>query len=265
MPFMPTTRADRRLNYVRAGIVGKPLVVLIHAVGTDLTYWDNQFGALAAQFEVVGYDLIGHGASSRPSGGYTLQDHATDLAALINGLQARSAHLVGLSVGGMIAQTLAVSSPTLVRSLTLIDTVATFSDEVRVALRQRATRTRTGGMQAVLEETIQRWFTTEFLSSRPDVIDRVSKTLMQNSPPIHAAMWDAIARLELAAFLPSMTCPTSVIVGSDDKTTPITASQLIADRIPNATLNVIKGAAHLAPIERPAEINALLLAFLGSH
>jgi 3-oxoadipate enol-lactonase len=175
------------------------------------------------------------------------------------------AHLIGLSVGGMIAQNFALARPDLVRSLALIDTTSTFSDAVRTALRDRARLTRSEGMGAILKQTLERWFTEDFIKRRPDVIDRVTKTLLADDPEIHAGMWEMIATLDTAPRLPSLDKPTLVVVGEHDPTTPVAASRAIAERIPGAVLQIVPGASHMAPLEKPLLVNDILQGFLAAH
>lgn len=255
-------REGIRFNAVRTGPAGAAPVVLIHAIGLDLSYWGAQIEALRDEFDVLAYDLRGHGSSDAPPEGYALSSLASDLASVVESMGAGSAHLVGLSVGGMIAQTLALARPDLVRSLSLIDTAATLSDQARSAIRQRAALTRQGGMEAILRPTLERWFTPAFVQRRPDVLDRVSKTLLSNNGQIHALMWDAISTLEVAPRLAEVTCPTLVIVGDSDPTTPVAAAATIARMIGGARLVVLDAISHMAPLEAPAQVNTELLSFL---
>ncbi|MFG1378073.1 alpha/beta fold hydrolase [Xanthobacter autotrophicus] len=263
-PEATATTAPRTLNRIRSGRAGAPLVVLVHAVGLDLTYWDRQVPALADGFDVVAYDLAGHGASSPPDLPLTFDAAAGDLARVIEEAQAGPACVVGLSVGGMIAQTLALARPDLVRALCLLDTVSTFAEAGRAAVRGRGAAVRQGGMEAILKPTLERWFTPAFAARRPDVLDRVTKTLLAADAPVHAAMWDMIATLDVALRLGEIDRPTLVMVGALDPTTPPAASQVIAKGIAGARLEIIPDASHMAPIEAPEVVNAHLLSFLGT-
>jgi 3-oxoadipate enol-lactonase len=262
---MATVRAHNpayALNTVRVGPKGAPVAVLVHAIGLDLTCWTPQIFALSERFDVVAYDLLGHGRSSAPLTGYDLDSLAADLAEVIRGSGSSSTHIIGLSVGGMIAQTLAIAQPELVRSLTIIDSAAAFTEQARAAIHQRGEASRRGGMNAILEQTLERWFTPKFRARRPEIIDSVTKTLLRNSPYVHAAMWDAIARLDLAHRLTSISCPTLVLVGEKDPTTPVSASQFIAGRIRGAELQVIADASHMSPIEQPHVISEMVIRHL---
>jgi 3-oxoadipate enol-lactonase len=253
---------DSALNVIRTGNVRDPLIVLVHAIGLDLTYWDAQIKALEPRYDIIAYDLRGHGRSSAPATGYDFPMLRDDLASVITKTGKGAAHIIGLSVGGMIAQYLALSTPALVRSLSLIDTAATFLDTARVALSQRAQTTRFSGMGAILQSTLERWFTPEFATRRPDVLDRVSKTLLAADKDVHAAMWDTIATLDLVPRLNALRTPTLVLVGEKDPSTPIAAAQIIAEQIPNAQLFVLPNSSHMTPIEVPELVNDRLLAFV---
>ena len=265
MTQIPAQQFGSGIHSVRTGKPGAPLVVLVHAVGVDLTYWGDQIEMLQASFDVVAYDLPGHGGSAKPAKGFGFTDAVATLTKVIVDADAGPAHIVGLSVGGMIAQNLALARPDLVRSLVLVDTISTFPDAVRTALLDRARLTRTEGMGAILKQTLERWFTEDFIKRRPDVLDRVTKTLLADDPEIHAGMWEMIATLDTAPRLASLDKPTLIVVGEHDPTTPVAASRAMAERIPGAVLHIVPGASHMAPLEKPRQVNEILQGFLTAH
>ena len=171
-------------------------VVLIHGVGHDLTYWDRQIEALGPHYNVVAFDLPGHGRSTgRPedwSFGYT----TAFLTELIEHVDAGPVHLIGISFGSMIAQPLALARPELLLSLTLLGTASSFSEEARGALRAREQTIRTQGIKAVLTSSLERWFTLQTRSQRPDIMDRLTKTVLGDDPAHQAAIWELIATLD---------------------------------------------------------------------
>src|ERR1700722_768243 len=263
MTQIPAKQSGSGIHSVRTGRRGAPLVVLVHAAGGDLTYWGDQIEMLQTFCDVVAYDLPGHGGSARPAKGFGFADAVATLTKVIADADAGPAHIIGLSVGGMIAQNLALARPDLVRSLALVDTTSTFPDAVRTALLDRARLTRAEGMGAILKQTLERWFTADFIKRRPDVIDRITKTLLADDPEIHAAMWEMIATLDTAPRLPTIDKPTLVVVGEQDPTTPVTASRAIAERIPGAVLHIVPNASHMAPLEKPSLVNEILQGFLA--
>lgn len=254
----------RAINMVRTGPPEAPAVILVHPAGLDLTYWSAQIEALGEDHDVIAFDLPGHGRTSGGPADWTLENTVATLAQVIRSNGVASAHLVGLSLGGMIAQALALAEPTMVRSLALIGTAAGFSDEARAALRARGATTRDGGMHAVLSSTVQRWFTATTIARRPDLIERVIKTLLADDRLVHAAVWDMIAALDLLPMLHRIACPTLILVGEHDPSTPPSSAEILERLIPGAHLHVIADASHMAPLEKPAIVNAQLLEFLWS-
>ena len=260
---MVTATPGWSINSVRTGPRGAPPVVLVHPVGLDLTYYAAQIEALLDTHDVVAFDLPGHGSSPGKPADWTLDKAAQMLAQVVRFTGSESAHVVGVSVGGMIAQALALVEPGLVRSLTLIDTAATFAEEGRAGMRARAKMAREGGMPAVLPSTIQRWFTPETVARCPDLIDRVSKTLLADDPLVHAAMWDMIAELDLVSQLHRISCPALILVGEHDPSSPPAAAQILRDNIAGSEMHVIPAASHMAVLERPDVINAFIKRFLS--
>ena len=259
-----TDPAVRPINMVRTGPLGGTPVILIHPVGLELSYWGMQIEALRGAHDIVAFDLPGHGRTPGSPADWTLDKAARVLEQVIRSTGSEAAHLVGLSVGGMIAQALTLAQPGLVRSLTLIDTAAAFAEEGRAAMRSRAKAAREGGMQAVLRTTIERWFTPDTEAARPDLIDRVTKTLLADDPLVHAAMWDMISALDLVSQLHRITCPTLILVGEFDPSSPPAAARVLQQNIAGAQMHVIAQASHMAPLEKPAEINAHLARFLAA-
>ncbi len=212
---------------------------------------------------MVAFDLPGHGSTPGSPEDWTLDKAAAVLAQVIRATGSEAAHLVGLSVGGMIAQALTLAEPALVHSLTLIDTAAAFPEAGRAGMRARAAMAREGGMQAVLPSTLERWFTPETVARRPDLIDRVCKTLLADDKLVHAAMWDMISGLDLVSQLHNMSCPTLILVGEHDPSSPPAAAHILQDNIAGAEMHVIPDASHMAPLEQPDVVNRHIKRFLA--
>lgn len=249
------------INIIRTGKSSRTPVVLVHALGLDLTYWDQQIPALADAFEVVAYDLPGHGLSTGISDDWTIGKAASTLVEVIRSTGEQSAHVVGLSVGSMIAQVLAVEYPSMVRSLTLMGSATTFTPEARQFLTSMAELARVEGMREIAA-SMPHWFAEATRVHRPDILDRTAKTLLKADPYIHAAAWRMIASFDLEAELHRILCPTLILVGNQDVNTPPPASQLIASKIEHSELLILPGAAHMLPFEAPTKVNEHLLRFL---
>ena len=250
------------IHSIKTGRPNTVPVVLIHALGLDLTYWDHQIEALRKNFEVVAFDLPGHGESGGGPEDWKLEALCSMLKDTISKTGASSAHLVGLSVGSMIAQAFALAEPTIVESLTLMGSAATFTTETRDFLRGLGKLTLDGGMEAIVASSMPYWFAGATKEQRPDILDRTAKTLRQNNTALQAAAWEMIADYSVDSELHRINCPTLILVGDQDGNTPPQASELLAKLIPRSELHVIPGAGHMLPFEAPNVVNEHLLAFL---
>jgi len=239
-------------------------VVLIHAAGLDLTYWDVQIAALSVDHDVVAFDLPGHGRSAGTAEDWSMDRIGTIAGRISTSIGVERVHLVGISLGGMVAQACALAQPSRVASMTLIDTAATFPDGARTGMRTRAATVRAEGMAAAIEPMIAPWFTAETVAARPELLDRIRKTLLADDPTLQGAMWDLIAEFEALEALASVACPTLVIVGDRDEVTPVAAAVTLRDAVPEADLRVVANAAHLATLERPEIVNGQVLSFLAT-
>ncbi len=257
-----TTQPGFSLNWIRTSTDKSETVVLIHAVGHDLTCWDRQIEALGRHYNVVAFDLPGHGRSTGKPDDWSFEYTTAFLTELIEHLDAGPVHLVGISFGSMIAQPLVLARPDLLRSLTLIGTVSTFSEEARDAFRERARIIRSQGMTAVLASSLERWFTSQTRSQRPDIMDRLTKTVMGDDPAHQAAIWDLIASLDVRERLGELRCPTLVLVGEQDASTPPAVARDVASAILNAEVQILPGAAHIVTVEAPDVVNHAILTFL---
>jgi 3-oxoadipate enol-lactonase len=249
-----------RLHYQIEG--QGPVVMLLHPVGLDLTWWEAQVEALRSEFQVLRIDFRGHGKSAIAPPPYTLADFAADARALLGALHIGPVHVIGLSLGGMVAQVLALEYPGEVRSLVLSNTLCTLPAEARQAMRARGEAAERGGMAAVVQPTIERWFTRGFIDS--PLVVRCRRQLLAHDIGAWASTWRAIADLDTLPRLGEIHVPALVTTGDADVSTPVAAARLIAERIPGAVLKVIAGAPHMAPYERPELFNPLVIEFLRS-
>ena len=244
-------------NYIRTGPREHGTVVLLHGVGFDLTYWDRQIEALAPAYDVIALDLPGHGRSLAKPEFWTFPNITRTIADLIRMAGDAPVHLIGISFGGMIAQQVVLEHPSLVRSLTLIATAPSFPEPVRAGMRARAATTRSGGMQAVLTSSLERWLTAETRAKRPDLVDRITKTVLGDDPAIHAAIWELIAdHFDVEARLGEIACPTLVLVGEQDQSTPPAVASRMAAAISGAKRTILPATSHMASIESPLAVNA---------
>jgi 3-oxoadipate enol-lactonase len=260
---MKLTANGISMNYTLDGPATASVVTLSHSLAADLTMWDPQLKALAAKYRVLRYDTRGHGATDAPAGAYTLEQLAEDARALLAALGIARTHWVGLSMGGMIGQTLALSSPGLFQSLALCDTSSRIPAEAKPLWQERIQTAQTQGMEPLVEPTIGRWFTAPFREARKDVVDPVRAGIRRTNPAGYAGCCAAIAQLDLTDKLGAIKVPTMIVVGEEDQGTPVAASRAIQAQIAGAQLEIIKSAAHLSNLEQPEEFTRILTTFLG--
>ncbi len=249
-----------RLAYSRRG-TGRPLV-LLHPIGVDRSWWDDYLEHWAASHDVIAIDLRGHGDSTLLTAPVTLADHAADVAAVLRQERLAGATLLGVSMGGMVAQRVAIQFPELVGALVLCATAGGFPDEVRPRILARGDMERRGSMSEVIDDTITRWFAAD--TPRPELVERCRARLAADHWYSWSANWQAISRLDNLGELPAVTAPALVVAGDADASIPPAVSQKIADALPNADFVVVPGAAHFGAFEMREVFSAVFDEFLSS-
>jgi len=249
------------VHHVVTGPEDAPVVVLSNSMGADLRMWDGVVGPLSEHFRVVRYDTRGHGQSPEAPGPYSMDDLADDHVALLDTLGVEKAHLVGLSLGGMMGMRLAARDPERVDRLVLLCTAA-FLD-VGPAYTERAAQVRAQGTGSVAEGVVSRWFTPAYLEQHPDVREHHEAMCAATSAEGYAGSCEAIAAMDLRPDLPQIKAPTLAIAGEDDPATPPSYLREIADGVPDGRLVVVPDAAHLAAAQQPEAVTAAILDHLG--
>ncbi len=251
-------------HYELCGASTQPVVMLSHSLASGMSMWDYQLAALQSDFRVLRYDTRGHGGSEAPPPPYRLDELVEDAAALLDALEIPRVHFVGLSMGGMIAQGLALGHPHRLLSLCLCSTAAAMPETAQPAIQARIDTAQAEGMQALVEGTLARWFTPGFLKDRPPGVDRIRRQLLATPVAGYVGCTEAIRKLNYLDQLRCISLPTLVLVGADDPGTPVSASQAIHERIPGSRLEVVTAAMHLANVEHPEIFNRALVDFLKS-
>jgi 3-oxoadipate enol-lactonase len=260
---MRTSIHGIQLAYRAAGAGRSPALLLIHGFPLDNHLWDAQLRGLAAEAHVIAPDLRGHGRSDAPAGPYTMEQHADDLAGLLDHLGIQGAVVAGLSMGGYIAFALWRRHPGRVQGLILLDTRAEpDTPEGRKNRDVTAARVPQIGARGLAEEQAPRLLAPASLANLILRQRTVAMLARQRVAGIVAALGGLRDRVDSRPTLPTITVPTLVIVGAEDALTPPTDARTIADGIPGARLAIIPGAGHLSPLERPRTVNAALRGFL---
>ncbi|MCX2731254.1 3-oxoadipate enol-lactonase [Saccharopolyspora sp. NFXS83] len=254
-----TTWEELGLNWLADGRRDAPVLVLSNALGGTAAMWDPQLAALTEHYRVVRYDQRGHGGSPVLPGPYLLEDLAGDVLALLDHLEVPSASFAGASLGGVIGLWLGAHAAERIDALTVCGTSAWL--DRRDAELDRARAAREHGTNELVAPTIERWFTPYFRERHAEEAASYAAMIAGADDEAYARCCEVLARADLRAELSSISAPTLVISGAEDPATPPEHGAAIADGIGgNARLEVVDHAAHLANVERAAEVNSLLLA-----
>jgi pimeloyl-ACP methyl ester carboxylesterase len=239
---------------------GPPPAVLLHGLGTDRRIWLYQVPAFCARLPTILVDLRGHGRSSAPRCEWTVADMAHDVVHLLRHLGAERAHLIGLSLGGMVAQQLAVDYPYAIASLVLADTVC--------GIPAGGTETAREALRFIEMHSMAEVARTRITTAFTDAVDPVMRGHLIEAVALNDK--ETYERAARAAFgfsvcqrLEEIAVPTLVVVGEGDRTLPLNWMEDIATRIRGARLVRIPGAGHISNMERPQEFNRAVLEFLG--
>jgi 3-oxoadipate enol-lactonase len=251
-----------QINYELSGKKGAPIVVLSHSLSSSLLMWNPQMDVLNPHFQVLRYDMRGHGKSDAPSGAYTLELLGEDVIGLLDTLNINQVHFVGLSLGGMIGQYLTLNHPHRLKSLALCDTSAIAPADAQPLWQERIEKARKQGMESLLEETMERWFTPSFLKQNPPILALIRQEFLATPASGYIGCIEAIRRLNYLDQLSKIKIPTLIMVGEDDPGTPVSASEAIHDRISNSKLVILPSARHLSNVEQTEAFNVHLVEFL---
>jgi 3-oxoadipate enol-lactonase len=248
-------------RYVLDNEGGGPWLTFIHQLAGDLSVWDQMAGYFRDRYTVMRYDLRGHGHTAVSPDAFTIDDLADDLSELLDKLGAPTTHVVGLSIGGMVAQKFAINHADKVDSLTVVGAPAFIREEARPAFLQRAASVRQNGTASIVEPTLERWLTEGFRKAHPEVIEQIGETIAHTPAEGFALAAQALSRFDARDKLASITSRTLVMAGEQDNGTPHAESRVIAESVPGAQFELLD-AAHLSPVEASQRFCALLDAFL---
>jgi 3-oxoadipate enol-lactonase len=268
MQAMPPVSGERlKVNgtelFVRIdGSPGAPWVVLLNSLAADTRMWAGQVQALGGHYRILRMDWRGHGGSRNEPAPYSLALLSSDVVAAMASLGVERPHLAGSSLGGMVAMTIAIERRAAIASLTVCSALSRMRPEMARWWAGVAADVRARGLeQAVLSDTIGRWFTPEFANSHPEVVATTRQMIMATTIDAYAGCIDAFRNIDLSAQMPTITEPTLFLVGeSDPASTPEIMAAMQA-QVPGSHLRVIPGCAHLPSLERPVEVATALLSF----
>ncbi len=247
------------MHVQQEGPPGAPVLLMLHSLGTNLHVWDAQARAFAGHMRVLRMDLRGHGLSSVVLGPATIACLAGDVLHVLDALDIGRLHLAGLSIGGLVAQHIAARAPERAASLLLCNTARAIG--TAQGWQDRARIVRSGGTRAVADDVMRRW-TTAANADTP--MARGLRAMLLTTPPEgYAAAAEAIGAAAHGTDPSSIDAPTLVLAGERDGATPPADAEALASSIPGAHLEIIPGAAHLAPAECPDAVTEAMAAFLA--
>jgi len=253
-------RGGAATTYVVEGS-GPPLL-LIHGVGARLDNWDGVVAALGGRLTTIRHDLRGHGESSKAPGPYSVELFAGDALALLDHVGLARCHVVGHSLGGMVAQRLAIDAPERVDRLVLLSTAGGRTEEERQRVLERLALVQDDIPGEHFRRSVGRWFSDEFRRRNPELIERYAARNMENDPRCYAAAYRVLATTDLAGELGRIQAPTLIVTGEGDVGSSPRMARLMHERIPGSRLHVLPGLRHSLLVEAPEAVAKLIEEFV---
>lgn len=241
-----------------------PTLIFLHGVGLNQSIWAEQVKVLKPDFQVITYDLLGHGRNAPAKSNAPLSDWIDQLNGVVRDLALKKFALVGFSFGGLIAQAYAAQNSRKIDRLVLMSTVYDRSEAERASVLARLDLVKREGPQATIPTALLRWFSPEFSKARPEIMNQYEALLRGNDAASFLSAYECFAMVdrELVGALAEFNRPALVITGElDTGSTPAMARKL-AGMIPGAECSIIAGGRHMMPVEMPDEVNSVLCRFL---
>jgi 3-oxoadipate enol-lactonase len=240
-----------------------PSVVLLHCLGVDRHLWDIAANGLERDFCLLSYDFPGHGETPVPTHGYGVEQLSDQLAAVLRREGVGRAHVVGISLGGLVAQHFAARNPAVVDRLVLVDTTPRYVDEMRKMWVERAATARAHGVPALIDGLLEIWFTPEFRAGNPPAVQYVRDTFSRASGEGYALACEALGAADLRPLVKQIAAATLVACGENDVPPFLDAARWLADNVPQARLAWIGPARHASILEQPEKFCRALREFLA--
>lgn len=259
MPVMQLNGYEVR--YQLDGAADRPCLMFANSLGTDLSMWQAQTTFLHNDFRILRYDTRGHGGSAAQSAPATLAQLGQDALLLLEHLDIERTHFCGLSMGGMIAQWLAIHAPQRLRKLVVANSAPRIGSAQ--AWLERAALVRASGMDAVADGAAGRWFTPAFVARAPQQVAALVDTLRHSSAEGYAACCEALATADLREQVSAITVPTLLIAGAGDPVTTVADASAMQQQIDGAVMVTLE-ASHISNIEAEVAFNLALREFLHS-
>lgn len=238
-------------------------VTLIHGVGADSSSWARVTPVLEEHFRVLRYDLRGHGRSKKPPGPYQLDDFVGELRMLLDNLVIEQTHLVGFSLGGLVAQAFALAHPLRADKLVFLSTVANRSAEEKASVIKRAENLEHGRLETNVSLALERWFSEDFRKKHPERVEQRLRKLRCNDPRAYAAAYRVFAESDLGERLHRLTQPTLIATGEHDPGSSARMARFMHAQIAGSRLEILPELRHSILVEAPELVARHLQEFLA--
>jgi 3-oxoadipate enol-lactonase len=240
-----------------------PVLILSHTLATSRAMWRRQIPYFAGRYRIISFDMRGHGESAAPDFPYSLEMLAEDVIGVLDSLGVeRPAIFLGISIGGMIGQALALRHPDRFRAMILSNTISRTPPEGQAMWEQRIETIRKDGIESQVQPTLERWLSQEFRARDPETTKWVADMIRGTPVAGMIGCARAIQKLDYTDQLERITLPTLIIAGEKDPGSPVAAAEIIHDRIKGSRLEVIPDCLHQTPIEAPERFNQMVGDFL---
>jgi 3-oxoadipate enol-lactonase len=248
--------------YRLEGAAGHPVVMMSNGLMTNMGMWNPTISALKDRFQILRYDTRGHGSTSVTPGPYSIELLADDAIGLMDALDIREAHIMGLSMGGMVAQQIGARYPNRTLSLLLCNTASEMPP--RSLWEERLRIAHTQGVAALADSTIRRWFTASFIERSPQIIEKIREMILATPLEGYLGCATAIRDMAQTTLLLKIKAPTLIVTGRQDPATTVEQSMVLNRMIDTSRMGVIENAAHLSNIEQPEIFNREIRGFLDA-
>lgn len=245
-----------RVAYMETG--NGPTIVFAHCLGGSRAIWGRVISLLADRYHCIAYDLRGQGESETTPGPYSTVGLARDARELLDLLGVERCVFVGVSMGGMVAQQLALLAPERLSALVLADSAAGFDAAGRATWQDRIAQLEREGIAPLVETMMGRWFTDVFRQQHPEIVAPIAATLAGSNLAGYIASCAAIRDHDALSRLGEIRLPTLVLCGEHDPSTPLPLSRALAAAIPGARLEVLAGLNHLPNVEAPERVSGAI-------
>ncbi len=248
------------MNYKIQGTPNSPVLIFSNSLGSEMMMWDELIPYLLPYFKILQYDTRGHGSSKNSIGleGYSIEQLGNDVIHMMDELQIGTAYFCGLSMGGLIGQYLGINHPNRFKKIVLSNTGAKIGNDER--WNGRIETIGKNGMQAIVDDTMQRWFKEEFRIQKPEKVAETKAMFLRSDIEGYSNCCCAIRDADFRNQLQNMNVETLVITGDEDPVTNVEQAEFLVSKIPNSRLKVLH-ARHLAATELPEEYAAVLIDF----